>query len=562
MGARRAAGPPPCDAAAQPRFQHPALPVCRKRGSHRCPTRARHAVLFFEAALCHTKGQWARTPFVLDRWQRRDLIEPLFGEVRWSPEHGRYVRRYTLAWIELARKNGKSELLAGIALYLLAYDGEEAGEVYGLAADRDQARIVWDVAARMVQLSPVLSRRLKVRAHERRITDERTGSFYGVLARDASGNLGTNPHGVVLDEVISQKDGRLWDAMRTAMGARVQPLMIAATTAGSDAGSFAAAEHAECVKVQDDPARAPHRFVYLRNTPQDADPWDERNWRHANPALGRFLSVQALRDEAREARNDPSKENAFRQFRLNQWVSQATRWMPMNAWDACAGELWLRPDWQAAGLAGRECWAGLDLAARHDLVALAVLVPGDPDGAHLLWRHWLPADALPTLDEATSGAASRWVREGWLSLVDGAVIDYRDLCADIAGTLKPYKLREVAYDKWSGEYTRQELERLLGKVPMVACEPGYAGMTGPLSELMALVKNEALWHHGNPVARWCADAAEVTRSMQDPNLIRLVKPARAPGARRIDAMVAAALAAGGWRLRGQQPARKRTGHGF
>lgn len=495
---RRPPGPPPCDAAVQARYQHSALPPCRTRGDHRCRTRARHAVLFFKAALCHTKGQWARTPFVLDPWQRRDLIEPLFGEVRWSDEHGRYVRRYTLAWIELARKNGKSELLAGVALYLLAYDGEEAGEVYGLAADRDRARIVWDVAARMVQLSPVLSKRLKVRAHERRITDERTGSFYGVLARDASGNLGTNPHGVVLDEVISQKDGRLWDAMRTAMGARVQPLMIAATTAGSDAASFAAAEHAECVKVQDDPARAPHRFVYLRNTPQDADPWDERNWRHANPALGRFLSLQALRDEAREARNDPSKENAFRQFRLNQWVSQATRWMPMDAWDACAGELWLRPDWRDAELAGRECWAGLDLAARHDLVALAVLVPEDPEGAHLLWRHWLPGDALPALDEATSGAASRWVREGWLTLADGAVIDYRDLCAEIAATLKPYKLREVAYGKWSGEYTRQELERLLGKVPMVACEPGYAGMTGPLTELMAMVNTETLWHHGNP----------------------------------------------------------------
>jgi phage terminase large subunit-like protein len=563
MARRAAAGPPPCDAASLTRFQHPALPVCRKRGDHRCATRTAHTTAFFEHVLVHTKGEWARRPFVLTPWQRRDIIEPLFGEVAWDPERGRFVRRYRMAWIEVARKNGKSELLAGCALYFLGWDGEESGEVYGVAADRDQARIVWDVAARMAQLSPVLARRLKVRSHERRIVDDRTASFYTVVARDAAGNLGYNPSAVIMDEVISQKDGRLWDAMRTAMGARAQPMMLAATTAGADATSFAAAEHAECQRIADDPERARHRYVYIRGLAPDADPWNEKGWKAANPALGDFLSRQALRDEALEARNDPSKENAFRQFRLNQWVSMSTRWMPMALWDGCGGEPWPRPDWRVKPLAGREAWAGMDLSARHDLTSLAVLVPA-PDGepADLLWRFWLPEDALPALDEVTSGAASAWARGGWLTLVPGAVIDYQDLCEEVAAELKPYKTREVCYDKWSGEYVRQSLERLMGRVPMVANEPTYTGMTGPMNELMALVKMSGIAHHASPVARWCFDNCETVRSHLDPNLIRPVKPARNTAGKRIDGVVAAALAAGGWRLRGQQPARKRTGQGF
>ncbi|MBB5154971.1 terminase large subunit domain-containing protein [Saccharopolyspora phatthalungensis] len=328
---------------------------CRKRGNHFCRQRAAHAVAFCAELCVHTKDKWARRPFVLSTWQRSDIIEPLFGEVTWDPEWESYVRRYQIGWIELARKNGKSELLAFIALYLLVGDDVEGAEIYGCAMDRGQAAKVFDVAARMVKLSPVLSARLVVKDHIKRIIDERTGSYYEVVAADAAGNLGHNPHGVVFDEVLTQRDARLWDAMRTGMGTRMQPLMVAATTAGDDPASFARSEHNECVRIMDDPDRARHRFAYVRNVPEDADPWDERNWPKANPALGDFLSIRSLRQEAEEAKNDPSKENAFRQYRLNQWVQQAHRWMPMP----CTGIARARsprprtgcaPSWPAAGL--------------------------------------------------------------------------------------------------------------------------------------------------------------------------------------------------------------------
>lgn len=522
---------------------------CHGRGDHLCRPRSIKARDFFRDVLVHTKGRWAGRPFILEDWQWRDLVRPLLGEVRHDPMYG-YVRRFRQCWIELARKNGKSEILAGIALYLLTADGEYGAEVYGAARDREQARVVWDVAQAMVTMSPALRRRIKILHHEKRLVYAETNSFYAILSADALGNLGFNPHCVVFDEVIAQRSDELWNALRTGMGTRAQPLLIAATTAGANNSSFASVEHSEAVKIQEDPQRAPHRLVYVRNTPVDADPWDEENWRHANPALGRFLNIEALREEAKEARNDPTKENAFRQFRLNQWVQATTRWMPLETWDDCRGEVWPRPGWGKPPTG--ECWVGLDLSARHDLTSAAILTPQPNAPAEVEWRHWLPEEALHGLDEASVGRASLWVRDGWLTLTPGAVIDYEILLDDLADWLRGRTVREVTYDKWSGEYVRQGLQSRLGEIPMVANEPTFTGMTIPMTETMNLVLSKGLVHHGNPIARWCFDAVEVQRSRVNNALIRPVKPVRNTAGARIDSVVALALPIGAWRTRGRQ----------
>lgn len=554
-----------CDYADNPHLNQPWLPECHEEGEHYCAPRAELVIAFFCQALVHTKGRFARKPFIPTDWQREDILKPLFGQVVYNETAKCYVRKYRSVWIELARKNGKSELLAGIVLYLLLFDNEIGAEIYGAAKDRDQARIIWDVAERMVILSPVLSRKagLRIRAFEKRIIDESTGSYYRIIPRDAEGNLGHDPLAVVFDEIIAQPDDRLWNAMRTAVGSRLQPMVIGITTAGDDPSSFAANEHAEAVRVQDDPARAPHRFVYVRNTPAEADPWDEANWYHANPALGDFLSLEALRDEATEARNDPAKENAFRQFRLNQWVNQSSRWMPMHLYRECTGDVWPNALWRPEALVGREVWCGLDLSAKQDLTSFSVFGPpkGDQPG-EMLWWHWLPEEALPGLDQATSGQASLWVRSGFLRLCEGAVIDYLDLCEQITNIIKPYKVREITYDKWSGEFVRQELQRRLGKTPLVANEPTYAGMTLPLHELMALTSMKQWVHHANPVAMFCFDAVEIRKSAENPQLIKPSKPDRRPDRKRIDAVVTAALAVGAWRVRGATTPVKRTAQGF
>lgn len=503
-------------------------------------------VAIFDSILVHTKGRWARTPFRLAAWQRDDIVVPLLCTVVWDVEHSCYRRRYRIAWLELGRKNGKSELLAAIALILLVADDEESAEVYGCAKDKDQARKVFDVAVRMVELSRVLSARLKINRHTRRIVDERTASYYEIVAADAGGNLGHNPHGIVFDEVLTQPNGNLWDAMRTAFGARVQPLMIAATTAGNDMGSFCKAEHDYSVRVQEDPSLDPSRFVYLRNTPVDADPWDEANWYFANPALPRypgdpeaFLSLQALRDEALEARNNPAKENAFRQYRLNQWVQQVTRWMPMHLWDACPGTVEAPPE-------GALVWGGLDLSAVSDLTSLCWLQHdgGEDSPIRLLWRHWLPEDMLPRLEEYTGGQAGLWVKDGWLTLTEGNVVDYDQVHATIAMDAERWSVTALGIDRWNSTATTNWLQANVRRLTVEQVAQGYGGMSGPLKQTMRLVQRGLVDTGGNPLARWCYSSVEVRQD--DAENIRPVKPDRQRDRHRIDAVVSAAMALSMW----------------
>jgi phage terminase large subunit-like protein len=258
----------------------------------------------------------------------------------------------------------------------------EGAEIYGCAIDRAQASKVFDVAARTVRLSPVLSARLVAKDHIKRISDESTGSYYEVVAADAAGNLAHNPSGVIIDEVLTQQDSSLWDAMRTGMG---HPRPTA--DRGRDHGRRRPRQLRPlgARRVRPHPRRPRPRPPPVRLHPQrprDADPWDEANWLLANPALGDFLSVRSLRQEAAEAQNDPSKENAFRQYRLNQWVQQAHRWMPMHLYRRCIGTTASSPEWLRGELVGRRAYAGLDLAAKLDMTAWALIVPdGLDDGA-------------------------------------------------------------------------------------------------------------------------------------------------------------------------------------
>lgn len=532
--------------------------TCAKRGAHYCAPRADRVVAFFSELLVHVKGPYARRAFVPEDWQEHEILRPLFGEVVWSHEWDRYVRRYRVAGIVLARKNGKSELVSGIALYLLVGDDEEAAEIYGAAKDTKQAGKVFEPAVRMTKLSTTLRKRLVHNKPAQRVIDETTASYYEVITADPLGELGHNPHGFVLDEVLSQPDGSLWETMRTAAGARAQPLMVCITTETSDSYSFGAAMIDEAEKVAEDPARAPHVFVYLRKTPRtkeelrrlrrrhrghpdlpvSLDVWDERNWLWANPALDGFLSRQALREEALEARNEPRKENGFRQFRLNQRVAQTTRYIPMGLWDACVGEVLPDPEWIVPKLEGQRCWGGLDLSSKLDLTAWCLLFP---DG-WLIWRFWAPEAVVEVLDAHTDGQFSQWADAGWVTLTDGDVIDYERVYADITTDADRYQIVEVTYDRWCGEPVRQAVAERARLTEMVESATTYERMTGPMKEVLARLKKRELRHGGNPVARWMADNLQAKSPRDDPDRIRPVKPDRGATGARIDGMPALFMA--------------------
>lgn len=521
--------------------------TCTKRGTHYCEPRADKPVAFFAELLVHTAGPFARKRFVLEPWQEHEIIRPLFGEVAWSAEWGRYVRRYRVAYIVMARKNGKSALVAGIVLFMLIGDDEEAAEVYGAAKDTKQAGKVYQPVRRMMQLSPVLNDRLTENKNARRIFDDDTASYYEVITADALGELGHNPHCFVLDEVLSQPDGSLWETMRTAAGARAQPMLVAITTETNRPQSFGADMIDEAERTQEDPARAPHVFAWVRKTPTDADPFDESVWLWANPALGSFKSITEMRSQALEARNEPEKENGWRQYQLNQRVSQVTRWMPLHLWDAAAGLV------DPEALRGRACFAGLDLASTTDLAAWVLRFPAcDAGPAAVLWRFWTPEAQLRALDRMTGGKASLWVREGLLTATEGDWIDYTGdpetgrsgsglaIHPQIDADRDAYRIVKVGYDQAQATATAQHMMHAgLDVEPVVQ---GF-GLSEALQEVMRQVKHDAehpaamtLCHGGHPVARWCADSAEVRRDDQD--RIKLVKPDRATSGARVDGLSA------------------------
>lgn len=524
---------------------------CPDAGVHLCAPRAQRVVNVFEQLLVHTKGRHARKPFKLARWQRNEIIVPLFGMVEWNTNLSRFVRRYRVGWIELARKNGKSELMAGVALVLLCADDEEGAEVYGCAFDKDQANKVFMVAERMVDLSPLLSKRLRVMRQARRIIDERTGSFYETVPADELGNVGHNPHGIIFDEVWTQRTGELWNAMRTGMGAREQPLLLAATTAGREPESFAGQEHDYSARVAATPTADRRRFTFMRNTPMEVDWTKEANWRHANPALGDFLSIEALRDECVEARMNPAKEQAFRQFRLNQWVRAETRWIKAEMYDATAGMV------VPAQLVGQRCFGGLDLAAVSDLTSLCWFFPPatDTDPGQLLWRHFVPEASMPTLDDITAGTATTWAREGWLTVTDGEVCDYGVLHAAVAEDTARFNVGALGIDRWNSTATTTWLAANLPKLRVEQVAQTFAGLSAPMKEMTRMMTLRRFLHGADPVARWCFLACEVRTDVNEN--VRPIKPDRGKARHRIDAVVSAAMAVDGW-LRNPAPPRRRA----
>jgi phage terminase large subunit-like protein len=508
---------------------------CKETGVHVCQPRAQRVVDVFAKLLVHTKGRWARSPFKLRQWQRKDIVVPLFGTVEYSREWDRWVRSYRTAWLEFARKNGKSGLLSGFAIVLAFADDEQGAEVYGAARDRDQARVVYDVAERMVDLSPILSRRLKIYRQAKRIVDERTGSFYQVVAADAAGNLGLNPHGVIFDEIVTQPSRDLWDAFQTAMGTREQPLMVAATTAGDDPVGLCAVEHDYTLRVMRQPHLDRRRFGYVLNTPEDANPFDPKVWKIANPGLGQFKSERTIRDAAEQAKHNPAALKAFKQFHLNMWGTNVlSKWLDLAVWDKTAGLV------RVEDMQGQPAYAGLDLASTTDLAAWCVTVGSEPDEQDqrtfdAVWRFWAPEAKRLELDERTGGQASVWAREGFLRFTEGDVIDHHAILQDIDTDAQRFDLQEVGYDRWGMTAMAQDLmDRGLEVVPI---GQGFASMSAPTKALEGLIRSGKYRHGGNPVMRWMIDNV---RMRTDPS--GNLKPDKGRSADKIDGVVAAVMA--------------------
>ena len=297
------------------------------RGARVKETQAARAVRLINQ-LTHTKGPSAGSAFNLRPWQTK-IVKQLFK----TRKDG--LRQYRTLLLMLPRKNGKSELAAALAIYFLLFDGETGAEVYSAAADRDQAALVFNVAAQMIRNDPELSAQCEIIESQKRIVHRKSGSFYRAISAEAYSKHGFNASVVIYDELHAAPNRELWDVLATSQGARAQPLMIAITTAGYDRHSILWELYTHGKRVLETPSLDPTFLPILYEAPIDADWRDEKVWKQANPALGDFRSLEEMRTMAARAKEIPAQENTFRRLYLNQWTEQASRWISMPAWDAC-----------------------------------------------------------------------------------------------------------------------------------------------------------------------------------------------------------------------------------
>ena len=451
------------------------------------------AVNFIEC-LCHTKGTWAGKPFLLLDWQEQ-IIRDLFGIVK---PNG--YRQFNTAYIEIPKKNGKSELAAAVALLLCCGDGEQRAEIYGCAADRGQATIVFDVAADMVRMCPALNKRCKILASQKRIIYTPTNSFYQVLSAEAYSKHGFNIHGVVFDELHTQPNRKLFDVMTKGSGdARMQPLYFLITTAGTDTNSICYETHQKAVDILEGRKIDPTFYPVIYGAGQEEDWTDPKVWKKANPSLGETIGMDKVKAACDSARQNPGEENSFRQLRLNQWVKQAVRWMPMEKWDACAFPV--NPE----DLEGRVCYGGLDLSSTSDLTAFVLVFPPEDDEEpyYILPFFWLPEETLPIRVKRDHVPYDVWERQGYIQTTEGNVVHYGYIEKYIERLGEKYNIREIAFDRWGAVQMVQNLEGMgFTVVPM---GQGFASMSPPTKELMKLTLEKKLAHGGHPVLRWNMD---------------------------------------------------------
>ena len=497
----------------------------KAKGSTYSKEHADFAVNFIQC-LKHTKGTWAGQPFELIDWQER-IIRDLFGTLK---PNG--YRQFTTAYIEIPKKQGKSELAAAVALLLCCGDGEERAEVYGCAADRQQASIVFEVAADMVRMCPSLNKRVKILASQKRLIYLPTNSFYQVLSADAYSKHGFNVSGVIFDELHTQPNRKLFDVMTKGSGdARTQPLYFLITTAGTDTHSICYETHQKAKDILEGRKIDPTFYPVIYGAEESEDWSDPKVWKKANPSLGITVSIDKVKDAFNSAKQNPGEENAFRQLRLNQWVKQSIRWMPMDKWDACAYPV------SEEELEGRICYGGLDLSSTTDITAFVLVFPplDEEDKYQVLSYFWIPEENLELRVRRDHVPYDVWERQGFLLTTEGNVVHYGFIEKFIEQLGERFHIREIAFDRWGAVQMVQNLEGM--GFTVVPFGQGFKDMSPPTKELMKLTLEQRIAHGGQPVLRWMMDNIFIK---QDP--AGNIKPDKEKSTEKIDGVVATVMA--------------------
>ena len=505
-------------------------------------------IRFFERVLKLTVGRFRGNPFHLMPWQRFTLAQ-CFGNL--DSNGLRLVRE---AYIQIAKKNGKSEFAAGIGLYMLLADNEPASHVYGAAAAKEQAGIVFNVASEMVKQSRMLSERLVVHPSRKRIILRRDpASFYQVISSDDNTGDGINPHAVIFDEVHRQKSTGLYSILKYGMAARDQPFMLSITTAGAQDVSPVAQAYYNRAQVQAE-TKDPSFFGLVfegdkKNWKKKGKPgaackdstierggklWRRKptGWFAGNPSLegnpGGFMRVADLEREVVSAEAAPATLNDFIRLRLDIWTESVSRWIPSEQWKA------IEKRTNREKLQGERCYLGMDLSSTRDITAVAWTFELGGGKFESFGRYYLPEDGIEARAKRDNVPYQLWASQGFLTLTPGVSVDYDFIYRDIVELSKLYQVASITSDRWNAQGLASDLSQAGFEVRLIP--QSFTEVSPAAKEVERLIRSKDLRHDKNPAMAWMCACTEIITNSED--LIRLKKPDRKKDSRRIDGMQA------------------------
>jgi phage terminase large subunit-like protein len=503
------------------------------------------AVAFFPRYLRHTEGEWAGRPFVLADWEDRDIIRPAFG---WKRRDG--TRRYRRVIVWIPRKNGKTELAAGVSIIGLIGDGEMGGQGFSIATDKNQASLVFDKATTMVGLSDDLRDHLE--CFKPSIYCPALNASFKPLSGRPRGKHGLSASVIVGDEVHEWDTDELYTFVHQSTAARRQPLEFLISTAGKKSG-FGWELWEECQRILGGESSDEETLVVVYAADPEDDWTAEATWRKANPNLGVSPKLEYIRAECEKAKDSPRLENQFKNYHLNIWTEQAVRWISLDTWDQCGLEdpeaEVVRNDqrrivndrWRAfeQQLLTRRCFAGLDLSSTTDLTAWVLVFPPLEEGGRWIWlpRVFMPIDNVELRVRRDKAPYDLWIKGGALIGTPGNVTDYGRLKAQIYADAERFKIEQIAIDRWNATQLANDLQE--EGLPVTLFGQGFASMSAPAKEFERQVLGREIDHGGHPTLRWCAgNVAAETDAAEN------IKPSKDKSTERIDPIVAGIMGLG------------------
>lgn len=501
---------------------------------------AEEAVAFFPRYLRLTDAEWAGRPFALEGWQADDIIRPLFG---WKRKDG--TRRYRRVIVWIPRKNGKTELAAGVSLMALMVDGEMGGQVYSIAADKAQARLVFDKATMMVGYSPDLAKHLE--CYKPSIYCAELQASFKPLSGRPQGKHGLSASGLIGDEVHEWTSGDLYTFVHQSSAARRQPIEFLISTAGNRTG-YGWELWDYCQKVLAGEIDDPDTLIVVYAADPDDDWKDPKTWAKANPNLNISVKLDYLEAECRKAQESPRLENDFKRYHLNIWTEQAVRWLPMDKWGPVT-DRWADPEFEEE-LEGEDCYGGVDLSSTTDLTTYTLWFP--PKGKRTKWRKltrvFVPEDMIQIRVKRDRQPYDQWKKIGALIATPGNVVDYDFVKASILRDAERFRMLALGLDPF---LAKQIAVQLQGEgLNAIFIRQGFLSLSAPSKELERLVLSEMIDHGGHPIARWCASNVAVATDAAGN-----IKPDKSKSTERID-VIAADVNALGMALDGAETAVK------